>query len=388
MKLDLTQPTVVIGEGWVALATVAQLQKAGTPFTWLSGTGSRLTPPFSSLQLVEDKGDETGLAQSPGLMAWLELARDVLPASDSQEVVLQNGDFLREFRNKAFREATWTKAPNFESRKEVQEEELWGPEIRLAGIYGARFELSLVEIENLVRKNHVDLLQIQSPLQEVVIKKGEIQSVIVGSGQEIPCKQLVFADRWSVLAGVKGFPKVHTLTRKLAPVGVLQATFSHKIPVAAEIRENFFCALHKDAGEEFQRNVWGYFFEGGKKSVWTVLIGSEESEDNHEIAKKLRKIKQTLNRIFVGPEWIPADFKDFDSTVEQETVRFEEGSLYTEGKIIQSPSVLPDAAGVYLLTDGFGPLAALQQVAVLLGRDVNLAKENLTRTEASSTERG
>ena len=62
------------------------------------------------------------LETGPGVELWQRLARGF--GVETGEAF--SGSFLREFRNKAFREPVWTKAPTPEARKEVLKETLSG----------------------------------------------------------------------------------------------------------------------------------------------------------------------------------------------------------------------------------------------------------------------
>jgi hypothetical protein len=130
-------------------------------------------------------------------------------------------------------------------------------------------------------------------------------------------------------------------------------------------------ACHKEAGEDVQRNVWGYFYAGGATSVWTLLIAPDEVEDNHEIAKKFRRLKQTVERMLAGAEWLSGKSAgEFMSTIAGERVRFEESLISGKGE----PPVEPIVLGrVGFLTDGYGPSHAAIQVALLLEREFGVA---------------
>jgi hypothetical protein len=144
------------------------------------------------------------------------------------------------------------------------------------------------------------------------------------------------------------------------------------MPVGAGLLESFFCLMHKEAGEEFQRNLWGSFSSDGSRSVWTVFLTASEVEDNHEIAKKLRRMKQTLDRMFAGTEWVPAGKSEFMANVHDEQVRFEEAMVFGAGEPPREILNVPKAGGVFFVTDGYGPAPALDQVVTLLGEELNL----------------
>ncbi|MGZ3688997.1 MAG: hypothetical protein ACXVBW_11890, partial [Bdellovibrionota bacterium] len=241
--MTLAKPVVVIGEGWAALAAVAFSLRQGLEVRWISASGTRMSPALPSL--------EAGI----GVEAWRKLANEF--AVDAGEP--ESGSFQREFRNKAFREAPWTKASSPELRREVRDEFLWQPEQRLASLYESRFALSVFEIEETVRaqlnsENFPALKRIEGlPVSGFEIAGHEVQGVVLASGEKIDCSRVIYADRWSLLSGMSGLPKLLPFTRRREPTGVLQAVFGHPEPVGCGVREGFFGALHKEAGEEIDR---------------------------------------------------------------------------------------------------------------------------------------
>lgn len=210
------------------------------------------------------------------------------------------------------------------------------------------------------------------PVNGFKVEKGCVTGLLLGSGEEIACDRVIYADRWNGLLGMEGFPKTAPFIRKREPMGVLQATFVHHKPVGAGLLEGFYGPCHKDAGEDIQRNVWGYFSEDGKRSFWTLFLAADEAEDNHQIGKKLRRMKQTLDRMFTGDAWLAAGYTDFMSNVLDEQVRFEEGVVFASGQAPEKVMELSGLDGVTFLTDGYGPSLALAQVGVLLGEELQL----------------
>lgn len=252
---------VVVGEGWAALGAVAvihahgQLTSEPTEIIWVVGTGARMIAPVATLEASSEEQVD-GLV---GHQVWETLARHFsVPAGD-----WETGSFLREFRNKAFREPVWTKAPTPESRKDVRDETLWEPERVFAPIFEGRFSLPLGDLEENLRAQVCALPGVrrieEAPVTAIHARADGPSRVELASGESFECAKVVFADRWSSLAGVEGLPKRLAFMRGREPVGALQAIFTHKQPVTTGLRENFFAALHKEAGEEVQRHVWGYF---------------------------------------------------------------------------------------------------------------------------------
>ncbi|HUP55963.1 MAG TPA: hypothetical protein VM598_00820 [Bdellovibrionota bacterium] len=351
---DLQAPVVIIGDGWAALGAVRFLISAQAPVVWIQGNGARILPALPAL------------AHGAGAEAWITLARDAGIELSSA----QSGCFLREFRNKAFREPLWTKAPTPESREEALREVLWGPERAFTGAFETRFELTIAEIEEKVRAGLLEAPAFERieglPVTEIKVEKGAVSAVVLGSGREIACSQVIHADPWSQLPTIAGLPKALPFARKREPMGVLQAVFQHHEAVAADVAEGFFTSLHKEAGEESERHVFGYFLDGGMRSVWSTCLAADEIEDNHAIAKKLRRMKNAIDKMFAGPGWLKDPEKAFMTNVRSEQVRFEGDVVFAEGEPTLEAQAIPTIAGFSCLTDGYGPSRALAQVVSLL----------------------
>lgn len=366
MSSQKKSSVVVVGDGWAALGAVAVLTKAGERVRWLAGSGSRLVSPLPTMEV----GGELHAAA-----ALRKIASDLgIELGD-----LQTGSYLREFRNKAFREPVWMKAPTPETRQETRDESLWEPERRLVPLFEGRYALTLAEIEvqlrekllggefkNLKREEGV-------PLAAIHTENGAITKVSLGSGEELACERLIYADRWNALSGIEGMPKGLTFTRKREPTGVLQATFTHEAPMGMGLMEGFFGPLHREAGESFERHMWGYFTSEGTRSYWTLCMAPDEVEDNHAIAKKLRRMKNALDKMFAGSTWLPENKPEFMNNVQGEQVRFEEFILFTEGEPVREPISLDRLNGVQFLTDGYGPSMALNQLGSLFQFDYTSA---------------
>jgi hypothetical protein len=240
---------------------------------------------------------------------------------------------------------------------------LWESERVLAPVFEARFTPTLAEVEAAIRAKLADVRHIEgAPVQSLQIQEKNVVSVTLASGEVIACSQVYFADRWTGRAGIsriEGMPKAMPFTRKRGEVGVLQAVFTHDLPETGALREGFFGPLHKEAGEEIERHVWGYFSSDGSKSYWTTCLSAEETEDNHAIAKKLRRMKSTLEKMFAGTNWaLHADGRNIKS----EQVRFEESVLFSEGDALVEPISASGISNLFFLTDGYGPANAMTQV--------------------------
>jgi hypothetical protein len=182
--------------------------------------------------------------------AWAELC-DHLGVERGE---FESGDFCREFRNKGFARLS----PDFR-------ESLWDMEMAFLPVEAGRFSRSLYEIEQDVREK---------------------------------------------LAALPNLKRVETPShagRKLFDLGALQVEFQHAEPIGAGVSEGFCAQLPKEAGDTSPaRHLWGGFSSDGRKSYWTVLLNLDELSDNHQITRRLRRLKQTLNKMFTGPEWLPA----------------------------------------------------------------------------------
>jgi hypothetical protein len=342
---NITDPVVVIGDGWSALACCRFLTQNSVPVVWVQGSGARILPVLPSL------------AHGPGVEAWKKLA-------ESSGVELgpeQSGCFLREFRNKAFREPLWTKAPTVEARSEVLRECLWGAEASFTGPFETRFDLLPEEIENRARTwapatspERIEGL----PIIEFKIENKQVRSVVLGSGREIACSQVIYADLWSQLPKISGLPRSLPFTRRREPVGLIQATFHHEAQFESSeaISEGFFGSLHREAGEDSDRHLFGYFLDGGKRSVWSLCVSGDEAEDNHTIAKKLRRMKSALEKMFTG----------MLTNVRSEQVRFTPEAVFASGTPLTSPERIAALENAAFLSDGYGPSSALAQAADLV----------------------
>jgi len=247
MNQDTINHTIIIGEGWGALASVGFLATSpahnGAPITWISGTGSRNLPPLPFL--------EAGRAAQ----GWSELLKRLLIIDEAP----QTGHYLREFRNKSFSRAPWHKAPTFSDRIQVRDELIWPSEARFAPAFEARFELSFGELEEKIREK-IHTLENVKYLTGVPVSGFEHTedgiSVILASGEKVAGSRVIFADRWSSLIGMEGMPKGHPLNRNRTPFGLLQAEFTHSQAMSeASMQEAFYCLMHKDTGEEEARSI-------------------------------------------------------------------------------------------------------------------------------------
>ncbi|OFZ55906.1 MAG: hypothetical protein A2428_05165 [Bdellovibrionales bacterium RIFOXYC1_FULL_54_43] len=360
---------VVVGDGWAALGAVGFLAHAHQPVCWIKGSGVRMLAPLPTF--------EAGSHGGAGVQAWFDLAQRLGIDCGQPD----QGSYVREFRNKAFREPVWTKAPTPETRKDVLKELLWAPESRFPSVFESRFSMSAGELEEAIRKELTEdrfacIRRIEGiPVSRIQIGDHGLENLALASGEVIACDRLIYADRWTSVNEIQGLPpavqKALSSGRKREPAGILQATFTHEIPMGIGITEGFFGSLNKEPGEEIERHVWGYFSFDGKRSFWTLCLSREEVEDNHEITKKLRRMKGALDKMFTGTAWLPPEKRDFMANVTEEQVRFEDALIYGAGDLtgtLEELSSFPKKlSAISFLTDGFGPTLAMEQVALLFG---------------------
>lgn len=364
---NLNRKIAVIGEGWSALSLVGFLKACGVAeIIWVAGTGARIEATIPGMDRL-------------GAALWKLLAeRFSIEAGD-----LESGCFLREFRNKAFRPPAWVSAPTPESRQEVLDEVLWDGEKSFVPAFEGRLQTPFGEIEARLREKLLEsgIRRIQGiPMNGIEEKK-----ITLSSGEEIAVDHIYYADSWSVLPKLQGVPKPLSLLRKREPVGVLQATFIHGEAFGQELQYGFFGPIQKEAGEEFPRHVWGSFSQDGKSSTWSVLLTHAEVEDNHQIAKKLRRMKQAIEKMVAAAGWLGEGRAYFvqegaprtagaQALVHEEQVRFEESLFFSNtsaqaAEVLTTPAIVSKLKGVSFLTDGYGPDRAILQAAAVLRDD-------------------
>jgi hypothetical protein len=279
---------------------------------------------------------------------------------------IEKGIAHRVFRNKGFKLPTWKRTSNIEAQQDAFEEMIWKPEQAYLGVSEIRIAgLSAMKIEEMLREAidlHPSLKKVEmAPVVEfeVLDQGGKVQ---FSNGLVTEFKQLYYC---GPLSELKSIPKLSAVlkhqvskSKTSSAVSALQVVFHHSEPLTQSIETGLVIPMNRDSGETFDRDVLGYFVEPNR-SVWTVFLQADEVEENHEIMKKLRKMKQSLNKAFDGPDFLPVGKKDFMSTVDKEQVRFEPGFIVIEGEFKQSGA----NADYVLLNDSFGLSDALEQIA-------------------------
>jgi hypothetical protein len=374
--MNTNAPVIVFGEGSASVFLLQELLKRNENIVWISGSGARLLPVMPSVK------SEAAVAAL--LEAQAQLQADTLNPS------LEQGVCHRVFRNKGFKLPTWKKSSQLEVQKEAFKTNVWTPEQAFLGLQEFRLKgLHPTLLEEQMRasfENHPQITKVQSaPVLEFEVYEhgGKIQ---LANGLITEFKAFYFCDEMGEL---KAIPKLMTVFKhqmssiKMGDrMSALQVVFHHSVPLKQMIDTGLVIPMNRDSGETFDRDVLGYFVEP-TRSVWTVFLQSSECEENHEIMKKLRKLKQSLNRAFDSPEFLPEGKKEFMATVEKEQVRFEENYLITAGSIKESSSN-PD---FILLNDGFGFSASLERLAKHFGySDLDLDLFTALETEPVSIE--
>lgn len=339
--MNTNSPVLVFGEGSSAVFLIQQLLKRNESIVWVEGQGAKLLPVFPQVKTRE------------ALSLLMDAA---ISAGMSFENRVEAGIQHRVFRSKAFKAQSWKKT----------EEQTWAPELSLIGSEEFTAEgLDPSLVEEALRasfESNPSVTRVQNaPVLEFEVypSGGKIQ---FANGLLTEFKQFYYCGD---LQGLKSFPKLLPIftnqmkgIKTTSRTGALQVVFHHSVPLKQFVNRGLLIPMNRESGETFDRDVMGYFIEP-KRSVWTVLLQPSECEENHEIMKKLRKLKQSLNRAFESPEFLPEGTKEFMATVEREQVRFEDHALYGEGGLQASDSN-PDFV---LFSDSFGFSSALDRLS-------------------------
>ncbi len=339
--MNSNAPILVYGEGSSSVFLIHELIKRNERVVWVAGSSAPILP------LMPHMKSEMALAA-------LTSAADSLAMAYENRI--EKGLCHRVFKNKAFKLSNWKKAA----------EQTWLPELSYLGEDECRMEgLNPVLIEEKLRasfETHPLITRVdRAPVLEFEIfeEGGKIQ---FANGMLTEFKRFYFCDDPSAL---KAFPKLQTVfknqmkgIRPASRMGALQVFFHHSVPLKQSISRGLVIPMNRESGETFDRDALGYFVEP-TRSIWTVFLNPSECEENHEIMKKLRKLKQSLNRAFEGAEFLPDGKKDFLATIEREQVRFEESALFTEGEL-KTSAENPDFV---IFMDALGQSKSMEQVA-------------------------
>jgi hypothetical protein len=350
--MNTTAPVIVFGESSASVFLIHELTKKNESVLWVNGSGNRLIPVMPYVK-------------SEKALGTLLAAQNSLDAEPYARP-LERGTFHRVFRNKAFKFPVWKRAASLQSQEESFSEMVWIPEQAFLGVQEFRMGgLTPVQIENELRvrfETHELVKKVQNtPIVEFEVFEhgGKIQ---FANGLITEFKQFYFCDSLNELRTIPKLTSVfkHPLSgvKSSNQMNALQVIFHHSVAMTQSTDVGFVVPLNRDSGETFDRDVLGYFLDD-RTSVWTVFLQHSECEENHDIMKKLRKLKQSLNRAFDSPEFLTEGKKDFLATVEKEQFRFEENCIMTEGEFKTSKSN-PDFV---LLPDSFGLSKTLEAIA-------------------------
>lgn len=349
--MNPSAPVIVFGEGSASVFLISQLIKRNESIIWVNGSGSKLTPVMPYV--------------THGVAMGVLIDSLAVVSEEAFAKPMEQGTFHRVFRNKGFKLPSWKRSANLATQQQSFEELVWLPEqaflntleLRMSGLTPARAE----EILRSAFEEHPLVKKVQSaPVLEFEVLEhgGKIQ---FANGFVTEFKEFYFCDSLSELKVIPKLASVfkHPLSgiKSGDRVNALQVTFDHSVSLNQPLDVGLVVPMNRDAGETIDRDVLGYFLDP-KKSVWTVFLEPEECEENHDIMKKLRKLKQSLNRAFDNPEFLPEGKKDFLSTIEKEFFHFESNCLVKAGAFKPSKSN-PDFA---IICDAFGFSRALQSI--------------------------
>lgn len=331
----------VIGDGWGAMTTLGLLLGiCNQRICWITGSGSQILSPLSSF--------EEGI----GARTWDFLTKKFNIGCGE----LVSGSFLREYAHKSFREPA--EDFSFAYPKEVQ-----------FSISAGEVEESLRKVlleqaeEKLTRITDLVLIRLSQSLQG---KSGF--DLHFGSGEVISCERVIYADQLELFLKMKDRLLQPKTSLKVGHfVSILQAYFTHHLPISNGVGHSFCALLPKESGETLDRHCWGYFSSDAMRSLWTVELSEKEEESNHEIAKRFRRLKAALDKIFPKGCWFPENYDHFTSTVAVEQFRFEENALFMRSHSMRQieqkafPMTFPNHPGLFVISDGFGPSSAADQ---------------------------
>lgn len=291
---------VVVGEGWTSVLSVAALGKAGKRVLWVSGSGAKLwpsTPGISQIAAQAPLAELNALLESYGLDA----------------LTLSAGEWTREYKNRAFQ-------PLRDVSLDV--ENACVPET-------GSFIEAAERLKEALAGSGTDSIV---PAEPRSIEALDGQYVVELSNQaRVRTRRVLYADRLNGLLALESarpfVPFAQEWSRQGRSALAIQWSAYHPVSALPEFKELFVLTMQKESGEASTRSFHGYFFDSGRRSVWTLIVDPEEAEDNHLLMKRLRRIKQGLSKAFDevsqaqgGGEWL--------KSVVKEQVRFENDVLF------------------------------------------------------------
>lgn len=351
----------VLGDGWAGLGSVAFALLNGHQILWIPGTSSSLLPPTLSF---------SGVSETRVLSQFLE-------ALSIEVGEPQSGDFTVEYRNKSFREPTRLGDADSSHYAGVEAVLLSSPELRFMGTTAFEIERKLRRLIDSKFSGQVERIE-GDPLKGFEVEAGgRVSSLSLGSGKVVRVDRVIYAADWGQLPMIEGIPKPIPLLRKRESGGAVQVLFTHKpwsegagsfqnylIPVVPKASGGGNSGASKNRGSDLERHAVGYLIPSQSLSLWTVSLTAEELEDNHEISKRLKKLKQNLDRAFEGSDLFGGSFSN---SLLQEQVRFVEEAYFKDHQSLDRPSLIEALEGIEFLTDGYGMTASVMQVSRLRG---------------------
>ena len=227
--------TVVIGNGWAALASLYFLLEEEGSICWVPGTSAQKEMPLSTL------------TDGEGARVWEQIAARLenLPSPPEE------GFFVKEFKNKTWRECTPFEEGSLDER-------FFGRSL-------LKFSIPLNEIERklrdyLIHPDHRFRIErkLGVPIQGFcgLLERSQDLGVILGSGELIKCSRIVYADRWFELPLLDGLPKPLSFLRKREPLGALQATFIHEKKIKRVESQNYLSVLSREKDQGKRANFF------------------------------------------------------------------------------------------------------------------------------------
>lgn len=284
--MTLPSRVACIGEGlplWLALDAIrSESIRTGEPVqvVHLAGTSGRVIPPGRIVAQPE------------------RIAGALAPWS---EVELGIRDTVREYRNQAFRRMT-----------PARRESVWDPEqvwiLKPQEGIGAMVPSPSILLERLRARVMAWEGYIDCSRKQLVEIRKQDQLIVFAGGESF---------KWDWIFDADGQSRSK---RGETAYSALQLELTHPASMKFDAfpEEQFLLELSRESGETRDRRVLGYFLEGSPvRSVWTVFFTHEEGMDNHLIMKRLRRLKQALNKAFHEEPWVSAG-KDFISAVQRE----------------------------------------------------------------------
>lgn len=174
------------------------------------------------------------------------------------------------------------------------------------------------------------------------------------NGQWVESRKVLLACGWRELFEIDGLklPKAKTSdwVSALRPASIIQMELHHpELPsfpgfIDGSSSEPFLVRfpLQREPGEKKPLWAYGVIQSDMSQSRYTLVIPPEESEDSALVAKRVRKLKQAVNKL------ISPNDHALDSFLTEESVRFEEYALCMRPEGLRFPLV---EKGLFILPE-------------------------------------